>query len=108
MSDEYTPTVDEVRDAWIDARIGYGFDRENIHDREERLHAAFDRFMAAHDAEVKAEALREAADDIKLGDWSHHGNVDDVSNAEAEASTWLMARAAALLPVPVSNTKEEK
>lgn len=53
---------------------------------------------------VKAEALMQAAEDIELGDWTHHGNYSDRWNAEAEASTWLERRAAALLAAPTEES----
>ncbi|SNS43379.1 hypothetical protein SAMN06309944_0237 [Micrococcales bacterium KH10] len=59
---EYTPTTEQVRDA-------YSFDPvAEYHDPITPHHVingrAFDRWLAAHEAEVKAEALREAVKDI--------------------------------------------
>ena len=50
----YTPTTDDVRDEWIES--GQGSPTVRLH-----AGAAFDRWLAAHDAEVAAQALREAA-----------------------------------------------
>ena len=51
MTDEYTPTTDEMRVwvAMVDGAAGH---------RGESV-ARFDRWLAAHDAEVKAEAIAE-------------------------------------------------
>ena len=51
----YTPTTDEVRDEWIES--GQGSPTVRLH-----AGAAFDRWLAAHDRDVRAQALREAAD----------------------------------------------
>ena len=53
---EYVPTTEQVRGAYARA----GFLPVSDGERNERR-AAFDRWLAAHDREVKAEALREAA-----------------------------------------------
>ena len=55
MSD-YTPTTDEVRDryAWGRSDVGYV-----SYDEAE---AEFNQWLAAHDAKVKADALRDAAE----------------------------------------------
>lgn len=50
---EYTPTTDEVREAY--RRWKYRFDSE-------KGGPEFDRWLATHDAEVAARALEEAAD----------------------------------------------
>ena len=50
----YTPTTDEVRDAY-----GYWSDSGPHAPPDE-----FNRWLAAHDAEVRAQALNEAADKI--------------------------------------------
>ena len=54
MSEQYVPTTDEVREQV-----------ESTADTRERAREygqAFDRYLAQHDREVKAEALREYAD----------------------------------------------
>ena len=50
MSDEYTPTTKEVRTIYGDHP-----------DADTESEADFDRWLAKHDAEVKAETLQEAA-----------------------------------------------
>lgn len=54
--------------------------------------AAYERWLAAHDAEVKAVALREAADAVDLVAYHTH-TVDEVTDAELAAESWLRARA---------------
>ena len=82
MSD-YTPTTEEVRDAYA----GHDFDYAIAG-------AQFDRWLAEVERASAEKALLQAADEVELGDWSHHGNHDDHRDAEAEASTWLEKRAA--------------
>lgn len=54
---EYVPTTEEVREAY--ASTGGGLDFKDVwYDRFNR----FDRWLAAHDAEVEAKALREAGE----------------------------------------------
>ena len=48
----YTPTTDDVRDEWIES--GQGSPTVRLH-----AGAAFDRWLAAHDAEVAAQAWDE-------------------------------------------------
>lgn len=60
MSDtEYTSTTDEVREE-------YGFDAENGGTDPKRL-ADFDRWLADHDKEVRAEALAELERSVDAG-----------------------------------------
>lgn len=50
---EYTPTTKDVREVWIYAQ-------DITHDEGEDFHGAeFDRWLAAHDAEVQAQAVAE-------------------------------------------------
>ena len=89
---EYTPTVDRVRDVFADGRAGIGewtrFD-ESVKRAVEEAYAEFDRMIA----EVKAQALEEAAEvvEIDMGR-GFTGSDDHVATANAEA--WLRARAA--------------
>jgi len=54
---EYTPETDQIRDAWRHDRERYtGVNRPNTYGAE------FDRWLAAHDREVAAKALRDAAE----------------------------------------------
>ena len=54
MSTEYTPTTKDVREAFGSTHMDGG-----CWDQEDAL--AFDRWLAEHDAAVKAEALEQAA-----------------------------------------------
>lgn len=65
MSD-YTPTTDEVREAWADSRW------DPFGERKWSDHAAeFDRFLAAHDREVAARAWDEGAEAGRLNTYEH-------------------------------------
>ena len=50
MSDDYTPTTDVVRDAVT-------FPRRRLGEPRDMTEAEFSRWLAAHDAEIRAEAL---------------------------------------------------
>lgn len=67
MSDSFTPTLDEVRDRYADARAGIGewtrFD-EPVRRAVEEAYEEFDRMIAAIEREAAARALEEAADAI--------------------------------------------
>lgn len=67
---EYTPSLDEARDRYADARAGVGewtrFD-DSVLRAVEDAYAEFDRWLADHDAKVRAEALREAAEGMRPG-----------------------------------------
>ena len=49
MSDEWTPTTEDIRTSWYDDWF------------PSLSYAAFDRWLAAHDAEIRNAALEEAA-----------------------------------------------
>ncbi len=56
----------------------------------------FQEWLAQHDREVRAQAIRDAAEDIWIGDAAdidRHGNDDPIRDAEAAASAWLLAEA---------------
>jgi hypothetical protein len=56
VADVYTPTTDAVREAYaVEAGVIY---------EPERREAEFDRWLAAHDREVAAKALREWAAEV--------------------------------------------
>lgn len=50
MSNEYTPSMDEVRDAFAGKGTGYGNEPHY-----ERQAAEFDRWLADHDVQVRAD-----------------------------------------------------
>lgn len=66
MMSEYTPSLDEARDRYADARAGIGewtrFD-DSVRRAVEDAYAEFDRMIA----KVRAEALREASDAFEGG-----------------------------------------
>ena len=67
-------TTKRLRTIYIatDTRYGFGYDNR------EEVAAEFDAWLAAHDAQVKAEALREAAAEYR---------VMRLQNAQLDAST---------------------
>ena len=87
----YTPTTDDVRDEWIES--GQGSPTVRLH-----AGAAFDRWLAAHDTQVAAKALREAADELDLPGSTatgYYASEQDSGyrDAERDAKQWLRARA---------------
>jgi len=58
MTDVYTPTDIEIRMSWIVAVVN-GSRMDVAESRIETGKAEFDRWLAAHDAEVKAELVKE-------------------------------------------------
>jgi phage terminase Nu1 subunit (DNA packaging protein) len=87
---EYTPTTDEVRAMYV---TGTPPHRVSV----PQGNAEFDRWLAQHDAEVAARALRQAADDWQTGEWAnvprHADRVADRLGAAQYVSDWLRARA---------------
>ena len=61
--DKHTPTTDVVESAYVRQRAS---ERRFFYDdrTRPRARAEFNRWLVAHDAEVKTEALREAANDL--------------------------------------------
>ena len=92
MSEQWTPTTDQVRSFYA-------------HDSEDEYHdpiaypshvrsaeQAFDRWLAEHDREVAAKALIDAAQDIYLPSGGPSTHVD-IDYAELLASLYLKGRA---------------
>lgn len=52
---EYTPTTAEVREAWLTAE----YEERDHTTSDDDLRAEFDRWLAAHDAEVRASVVPE-------------------------------------------------
>lgn len=52
---EYTPSIDELREAWLSAE----FEERDSTTSDDDLRAEFDRALAAHDAEVRAGVVAE-------------------------------------------------
>ena len=80
--EEYVPTTEQVR-------TGYATGAYRFLTGTSYSLAAFDRWLAAHDAEVAARALREAADDLPArSPWMAH-----YADAVRHATGWLITRA---------------
>ena len=64
MSDEWTPTTEDIRTSWYDDWF------------PSLSYAAFDRWLAAHDAEIRTATLEEAAGIAELYDkgYGQHPN----------------------------------
>lgn len=77
MSD-YTPTTEKVRERASRDAARFGFLQEMDFERQ------FDRWLAAHDREVRAKELRDAATEIHDAVWTD----DDVAQAQRRRDTW--------------------
>lgn len=76
---EYTPTTDEVRRAYGDARCVNPYEDHDSGCPEER---EFDRWLAAHDAEVRADAIAEVAEKLPtLMGW-HAAEMETILHAQ--------------------------
>ena len=95
MNDEYTPSITAIRDGW-----GLAVD---FHRRPEKL-AEFDRAMAAHDAEIRAEQIEtdaEIAGDIEyIRDWDGYTPDDASHNTRLRAAEAIRAQLAPRPPAP--------
>ncbi|MDY0829106.1 hypothetical protein SK224_08185 [Microbacterium sp. BG28] len=99
MSDTYTPTTEEVRDAYANFFEGH---------RAISRRRAFKRWLAAHDAQVRAETLREAAR------W-YWNNADETmrqtipqGNNYVSVPQWLMDKAEEIDPASPVHDEGEK
>lgn len=61
MNEKYTPTTDDVRDNFCPSykHLGWDPDPYSAHRYDDAANAAFDRWLAAHDAQVRADAWDE-------------------------------------------------
>ena len=82
MSTDYTPTTEQVRSHYV-------FDQGDVWRRERG--EAFDHWLAAHDREVAAKALEDAA-----GDFEAYVESGAPVGAGTTPEKWLRARAASL------------
>lgn len=77
-ADDYTPTTEQVRRAYTTGMRQAFIASAGAHSSE------FDRWLAAHDARVKAEALRDAAQN--MDEWNVEAIV--VTGEEDDEDTW--------------------
>lgn len=84
MTDDHMPTDDHVREDFAYPWEGF------TQDREGRL-AAFDRWLAAHDARVRRAVAREALDSLAYvaGASARAQQKDNDYHAMADAEMWL-------------------
>lgn len=59
MTDQYTPSTDEVRGVYVASNFRSCFESSGPTQAKKEWVAEFDRWLAAHDAEVRAEAWDE-------------------------------------------------
>lgn len=80
MAVEYVPTTEQVRAVWA-AWAEYGGLTDAPSGRTDDHLAEFDRWLAAHDRETKAEALREFA--ARQYSWCEAGRGEQIISREA-------------------------
>ena len=96
------PTIKELRSEWVEFASTFSGRGE-----ARKYEEMFDRCLAQRDAEVQAQALREAADDLDLPGSTATGYyaseaVSGYNAAERDIEAWLVKRAARL-----TDTSEE-
>ena len=57
---DHTPSIEDLRDIYAHTEFAPPYDRAS----QEELEAEFDAWLAAHDREVAAKALRDAVDEL--------------------------------------------
>lgn len=98
MSDEYTPTTEEIAE-WYSHKGGSKLSPHYARSLDTRRRE-FDAWLAKHDAEVAAKALEEAANAWHVNGWAHVMPAKGAERAQiilhvAQAATeMLRARAA--------------
>lgn len=88
---EYTPTNEEIREyveAGGEPRPWVALD-EAEKSREQARVAAFDRWLAAHDAAVRAAAIREAAEFIQPWNYDRPDDWTEIARALASSADAL-------------------
>lgn len=81
MSDEYTPTTEQVLDNYVEGMSAFYGDSGQVEYARQ-----FDRWLAAHDAETRAKALEDLADRCTAAS-EHVGGMTTIAafaTAEAE------------------------
>ena len=101
MSNEFTPTTEDARDRYADARVGVGewtrFD-ESVKRAVDEAYAEFNRWLAKVKAEAQVEALREVAKDRERLDAAARTGMNEyggpfAGNAAKGVRDYLHARA---------------
>lgn len=92
--DTYTLDDDDLRELALAALAAPIFGMLDV--TTSQAEAQYDRWLAAHDARVKAEALRDAADEFARGAWVAQwgaDQVDDDISAVDSTGRWFRQRA---------------
>lgn len=89
MTAEYTPMTDVLRDLWVDHLLDPLPRAEGIA-LVPTVQTAFDRWLAEHDAEVRAKAVEDEAD------WIEQYNLGPLIEYSGTWASRLRARAAAI------------
>ena len=89
MSDEYTPTTDEIRRDWVQLSAdAYSLVTD---DADEVAVAEFDRWLEAHDREVAEKAFRagwNASGEGWNGEYPDEGALWEISAGKQEYEKW--------------------
>lgn len=98
----YTPTTDEIRNVWGEfSEYGGLTNRTSGGSLIDARYAEFDRWLATHDRDIQAQALRDAALELNLpgsnatGLYAGH-HASGYNEADHDAEIWLTERAADL------------
>ena len=81
MTQDYTPTTDEVCECWtIRDDIGNPYETDaNVEERHHEERVKFDRWLAAHDAQIRADEHVKA---LELTDYEIEIMADAYSNSD--------------------------
>ncbi|MDN3309577.1 hypothetical protein QWJ90_01395 [Microbacterium oryzae] len=103
MSDDYTPSLDEVRGLYIAHNFRECFEKPGPTQSKEEWGAEWDRMMAAHDEAVRAEEREKAAANLRWladarAEYDHEATqreahaarlLADIIDGQNDASGWL-------------------
>ena len=84
MSDDYTPDTDEVRESFY----VHAYSRDMEHLRA----AAFDRWLTAHDTEIRTAALEEAAEIAEEARASAAMQLRETDFPDSQYSQWVSGK----------------
>ncbi len=97
----YTPTTDEIRNVWGEfSEYGGLTNRTSGGSLIDARYAEFDRWLATHDRDIQAQALREAAD--------YRGPADEAAHFTPEARNLLRSLADLIYEMGASADDEKE
>lgn len=103
----YTPTTDEIRNVWGEfSEYGGLTNRTSGGSLIDARYAEFDRWLATHDRDIQAQALREVADAVPVDLWATFGRAD--RRVVEGFKEWLYSKAVQRSARLTTTTEETK